>query len=125
ENATVWGNRHQLIQVMINLLQNAIDALKTHRSGADSPRIEITGMIKESGYLLSIKDNGPGIDPEDVGRIFDPFFTTKDVGEGTGLGLSICYRIMETHGGRITVNSEPGKFTEFLLEFGAKSARNN
>lgn len=124
ENATVWGNRHQLIQVMINLLQNAIDALKTKPWETDKPTIEISGTATETGYLLSIKDNGPGISPEDLGRIFDPFFTTKDVGQGTGLGLSICYRIMETHGGRINVNSRPGEFTEFLLEFTVKSARN-
>ena len=124
ENATVWGNRHQLIQVMINLLQNAIDALKTKEWNSDKPTIEISGTAKNTGYLMSIKDNGPGIAPEDLGRIFDPFFTTKDVGQGTGLGLSICYRIMETHGGRITVNSKPGEYTEFLLEFAGKSARN-
>ena len=124
ENATVWGNRHQLIQLMINLLQNSIDALKGKPWEADKPSIEITGTAKGMGYLLSIKDNGPGIAPENVGRIFDPFFTTKDVGEGTGLGLSICYRIMETHGGRISVNSKEGEFTEFLLEFAPKPERN-
>ena len=110
---------------MINLLQNAIDALKAHQGDADKPRIEISGALKDNRYLLSIKDNGPGIDPENLGRIFDPFFTTKDVGEGTGLGLSICYRIMEAHGGRISVKSEPGSFTEFLLEFGPKPATDN
>jgi two-component system sensor histidine kinase PhcS len=66
---------------------------------------------------LIVRDNGPGIAPENISRIFDPFFTTKDVGEGMGLGLSICYRILEAHGGRITVKSEPGMFCEFTLEF--------
>lgn len=120
QEAAVWGNRHQLIQLMINLLQNGIDALKSQAWNADKPRIEITGVAKESRFVLAIRDNGPGIAPENLGRIFDPFFTTKDVGQGTGLGLSICYRIMETHGGRISVQSELGRYTEFLLDFPTK-----
>jgi len=117
EDAVVWGNRHHLIQVLINLLQNSIDALKKKAFAADKPRIEISGLRQDEKFLLVIRDNGPGITPENIGRIFDPFFTTKDVGEGMGLGLSICYRIMETHGGRITVNSKLGEFSEFTLEF--------
>ena len=110
----------QLIQVLINLLQNSIDALKKKQFTADSPRIEIAGLHQEERFLLSVRDNGPGIAPENLSRIFDPFFTTKDVGEGMGLGLSICYRILEAHGGRITVKSDPGTFCEFTLEFPAR-----
>lgn len=117
EDATIWGNRHQLIQVLINLLQNAIDALKKKNFSTDKPHIEIAGVPLEDKFLLIIRDNGPGISPENLTRIFDPFFTTKDVGEGMGLGLSICYRIMESHQGRLTVKSEVGQFTEFTLEF--------
>jgi signal transduction histidine kinase len=119
EEATVWGNRHQLIQVMINLMQNAIDALKKKTFAADRPRIEISGFHQDDKFFLVVRDNGPGISPENVSRIFDPFFTTKDVGEGMGLGLSICYRILETHKGRITVKSELGENCEFTLEFPA------
>jgi two-component system sensor histidine kinase PhcS len=68
-----------------------------------------------------VRDNGIGISPEYVNKIFDPFFTTKDVGAGMGLGLSICYRIMKEQGGKISVKSEPGKFTEFLLELPLKN----
>ncbi|MBM3823247.1 MAG: hypothetical protein FJ404_10235 [Verrucomicrobia bacterium] len=57
--------------------------------------------------------------PEFLARVFDPFFTTKDVGQGMGLGLSICYRIMQDHGGRITVESEPGSHSRFCMEFPA------
>ncbi len=120
EQATVWGNRHQLIQVMINLVSNSIDALKTKTFDADKPRIEIKGLLQNERYLLSVRDNGPGISPENVGRIFDPFFTTKDVGQGMGLGLSICYRIMEAHNGRITVDSVLGSYCEFKLDFPAQ-----
>lgn len=117
EDVLIRGNRHQLIQVLLNLLQNGIDALKRKEFVADTPRIEITGLYQNDKFLLKIRDNGLGIDPENLGRVFDPFFTTKDVGEGMGLGLSICYKIMETHQGRISVDSEPGQFCEFTLEF--------
>ncbi len=117
EDATVWGNRHQLIQLMINLLQNSVDALKSKEFAADKPRIRIQGAQHGDRFILTVRDNGPGIAPENVGRIFDPFFTTKDVGQGMGLGLSICYRIMESHNGRITVDSVLGEFCEFKLDF--------
>lgn len=123
EDATVRGNRHQLIQVLLNLLQNSIDALKRKEFGDDKPSIAITGSREGDKYLLKVRDNGPGIDPENVGRVFDPFFTTKDVGEGMGLGLSICYKIMETHHGRIVVQSERGRFCEFTLEFPAPDGK--
>jgi signal transduction histidine kinase len=123
EDETVWGNRHQLIQVLINLMQNSIDALKTKEFTTDKPRIEIAGVHQDDKFLLVIRDNGPGIAPENVSRIFDPFFTTKDVGEGMGLGLSICYRILEAHRGRITVKSELGVFCEFTLEFPAQETK--
>jgi len=117
ESTTVWGNRHQLIQVLINILTNSIDAMKKKDFGEGKPRIEVSGLSRDDTFSLVIRDNGPGIAPENLGRIFDPFFTTKDVGEGMGLGLSICYRIMESHQGRITVDSRLGEYCEFRLEF--------
>ena len=71
---------------------------------------------------LTIRDNGQGIDPQHMDKIFDPFFTTKEVGQGMGLGLSICYRIVQEFDGRIAVKSEPGKFSEFTLDFPARSS---
>ena len=117
EETLVWANRHQIIQLLLNLLQNALDALKEKEFLTDKPRIEITGSLKQDKYVLIVRDNGPGIAPENIGRVFDPFFTTKDVGAGMGLGLSISYKIMEAHRGRVIVNSEPGRFCEFTLEF--------
>jgi len=111
--------------VLINLLQNAIDAFKKKQFLTDKPRIEIVGEQQHEKFLLRVKDNGPGITPENLSRIFDPFFTTKDVGEGMGLGLSICYRILEAHRGRITVKSELGEYTEFSLEFPLNCGKQN
>jgi two-component system sensor histidine kinase PhcS len=117
ESLVVQANRNKVVQVLVNLLQNAIDALSRKAFGNGSPRIEIEGRALADGIRLSVRDNGPGIDDGAVDKIFDPFFTTKEVGKGMGLGLSICYRIVQEAGGHITVTTEPGEFTEFTLLF--------
>lgn len=114
---TVYGNSNKLVQVLVNLLQNAIDALNRKKTQNAQPTIWIEARQESGKNLLVIRDNGEGIPPDVIGKIFDPFFTTKDVGEGMGLGLSISYRIIEECGGRISVKSEVGNFTEFTLEF--------
>jgi len=113
----IWGERNRLIQVLVNLLQNSLDALKEKVFSGDKPAIAITGRAEPTRGLLTVRDNGSGIDPKIMDKIFDPFFTTKEVGQGMGLGLSICYRIVQDFGGRITVGSEPGQYCEFVLEF--------
>jgi len=120
DELTVWGNKNRLIQVVLNLLQNAIDAFKRKTFNGDKPTIWIEGSVLDDKSILTIRDNGDGIDPECMGKIFDPFFTTKDVGEGMGLGLSICYRIIQEYDGHIRVRSERGKFSEFTLELPSK-----
>jgi len=120
EHQTIWANKSKLIHVATNLVQNSLDAMKRKTFGAEPPRIRIEGRVENGRSILSIRDNGPGIDPEHLDKIFDPFFTTKDVGEGMGLGLSICYRIVQEYDGHISVKTEPGKFCEFALEFPAK-----
>lgn len=117
---TVWANYSKLVQVLVNLLQNSVDALAEKAPAGETPRIRITGATVPGKVQLVVWDNGPGISEENRQRIFDPFFTTKDVGAGMGLGLSICYRIMEAHEGRIQVRSEPGQSCEFTLEFPQK-----
>ncbi|MDX1951528.1 MAG: ATP-binding protein [Verrucomicrobiota bacterium] len=118
-----YGNEHQIIQVVLNLLQNSLDAMKGKQYGDQKPTIHLS--VDEIGdrLILKIRDNGPGIPPEVLPKIFDPFFTTKDVGEGMGLGLSICYKIMQSHQGRISVESELGSFTEFSLEFPVRRSK--
>jgi len=120
ETQTVLMNPNKLIQVLVNLLQNAVDALKKKKLDGEQATIWIEGREEASKSVLVVRDNGQGIASENLNKIFDPFFTTKDVGEGMGLGLSICYRIVHEYGGTISAKSEPGKFCEFTLEFPAK-----
>jgi C4-dicarboxylate-specific signal transduction histidine kinase len=117
EGQTIWANRNQATQVLVNLLQNALDSLKNKDFAGTEPTIWLRGVELDGESVITIRDNGEGILPENLSKIFDPFFTTKDVGAGMGLGLSICYRIMQQHRGRIDVRSEPGRYSEFKLSF--------
>ena len=117
EHQTIWANRNQITQVMVNLLQNALHALEKKHCSESGATIWIRGIEENGESLIIVRDNGEGITSENLQKIFDPFFTTKDVGEGMGLGLSICYRIMKQHGGRIQVESERGTYAEFTLHF--------
>ncbi len=122
ERQTVLANKNRMIQVIENLLQNSLDALKQKKFPPDEkPTIWIEGRVENGQSILSVRDNGGGIDAKHLDKIFDPFFTTKDVGEGMGLGLSISYSIVQEYGGKISVRSEPEKFCEFTLEFPVKT----
>lgn len=116
----IWANKNKIIQVVVNLLQNSMDALKTKKFESEQPCIRIEGRVADGRSMLIVRDNGEGIDQQIMDKIFDPFFTTKDVGQGMGLGLSISYRIIEQYQGKISVRSELGKFCEFTLDFPAK-----
>ncbi len=116
----VFVDRNKLIQVFVNLFQNSADALKEKKFEVEEPLLVIQSREADGKALVSIRDNGAGIAPENLDKIFDPFFTTKDVGQGMGLGLSLCYRLMGDQGGSIAVKSEQGKFTEVDLEIPAK-----
>ena len=120
EHQTVWANKNMLIQALLNLLENSLDALKSKSFVNEQPTIGIEGRLEPGKSILVVRDNGPGIESEHLDKIFDPFYTTKDVGEGMGLGLAMCYRIVQNCEGRISVRTEPGKFCEFTLEFPAK-----
>ncbi|PWU21906.1 MAG: hypothetical protein C5B50_00505 [Verrucomicrobia bacterium] len=120
EHQTIWANKNKLIHVLVNLLQNSLDAMKSKTYDQEKPGIWIEGRVEPGKSLLIVRDNGKGIDAEHLDKIFDPFYTTKDVGEGMGLGLAICYRIIQDCDGRISVRTEPGKFCEFTMEFPEK-----
>ena len=105
----IYSDPSQLEQVLINIIDNALDAIG--RNG----EVQISTRKDGEGAAIVISDNGPGMDEATRQRIFDPFFTTKKVGEGTGLGLAICFSILEKLGGHITVESTPGKGTVFTI----------
>ena len=120
EHQTVWANKNMLVHVLLNLLQNSLDAMQAKSFANEQPTIWIEGKLTSGKSILVVRDNGSGIDADHLDKIFDPFFTTKEVGKGMGLGLAICYRIVQEYEGRVSVRSEPGKFCEFTLEFPAK-----
>ncbi|MBU1903130.1 MAG: two-component sensor histidine kinase, partial [Proteobacteria bacterium] len=111
----VHADRGQLQQVLLNLYNNAIDAILT-RHGAEGGELVVGAKAKENGKVeIFVRDNGTGINPEDQKKIFSPFFTTKPVGKGTGLGLSVCYGIVDRMGGIMEVQSEKGVGTTFTV----------
>jgi two-component system sensor histidine kinase HupT/HoxJ len=98
------GHPGQIHQVLMNLVQNALDAMQ------DQPeaRLDIAAGRTDGQVWLTLRDHGRGIAEADLVRVFDPFFTTKPVGQGTGLGLSISYGIVKDHGGELTIDNHPG-----------------
>lgn len=113
----ILGNANQIQQVILNLCNNAMDAMNNEGD------IEISvGKLKHddvNGLTIKIKDTGSGMTKEIQNKIFEPFFTTKDVGKGTGLGLSLVHEIVEKHFGTIEVSSEVGHGTTFTIWFPA------
>lgn len=105
----------QVKQVFFNVVKNALQAMQ------DGGILKLTTGISDRFVLISIEDNGTGIDPEKLGAIYEPFHTTKE--DGTGLGMMIVQRIMRDHGGEISINSEPGKGTKLVLRFPREDAR--
>lgn len=101
----------EMQQVVLNLVNNAIDAMETQGGGV----LTMSSKFINDWVVLEVTDTGPGIPKSIMPRIFDPFFTTKPVGKGTGLGLSICYGIIKKSGGNIEVESELGKGTTFRI----------
>ena len=109
---TVVCSPSQVNQVFLNLITNAVQALEAGRG-----KITLTTRTDGGGIAVEVADTGKGIPPEVLPKIFDPFFSTKEVGKGTGLGLSVSYKIVQQHGGRIDVQSQPGAGTRFTVWF--------
>lgn len=119
----VMGSAGQLQQVMMNLLQNAFDAVSGQGGDQHAPSVWVSLAHEQQGQVsVSVRDNGPGIAPEHLLRLFDPFFTTKPVGKGTGLGLSISYGIVEQHGGQLSAKNAEEGGAELVLVLPAKAA---
>ena len=101
----------ELNQVLSNLIQNAAEAAPSDGNA----RLEIRGWNEDDMLCLSVRDNGPGISPENLSKVFNAFFTTKEAGAGMGLGLTIAQRVARALGGSIVVQSEVGVGTVFTL----------
>ena len=98
-------------QVLTNLVQNAIEASPDDGSG----RVEVSGRLDGAQLVFTVKDNGHGIKPEDRARLFTPFFTTKGPGRGMGMGLTIAWRVVQSLGGTLDIDSTPGQGACFTL----------
>jgi signal transduction histidine kinase len=109
----VAGDPAQLEQVLMNLVNNALDAMP----GGGS--LDLLTAAKDGMACLQVRDSGAGIPRDDLKKIFDPFYTTKVPGKGTGLGLAICRDIVRAHSGTIDVQSEPGKGSWFTVRLPA------
>jgi PAS domain S-box-containing protein len=127
---TILGDPTQINQILINLSANGSDAIGS-AGGILSVSLENVEIARQDPELnlepgryvkISISDTGVGISAEDMERIFDPYYTTKKVGRGTGMGLAVVHGIVETHNGRINVNSTPGKGTAFEIFFRSNDA---
>lgn len=107
KEVVVEGSRYGLEQVVLNLLKNALQAMP---EGGD---LTVEAGHSRKGAVVTIADSGPGVPPADRERIFEPFHTTKP--RGTGLGLAVCRKIVEEHGGTITIGGEPGNGAVFTV----------
>jgi PAS domain S-box-containing protein len=117
----IAADRQKLRQVFLNLLTNAADAMP--RGG--ELRLKVSAVTLESnrpGVVIEFTDTGHGIAPEHLPNVFEPFFTTKEEGKGTGLGLAICRRIVQEHGGRLAIESQPGLGTTVRIELATSAS---
>ncbi|MCJ7778609.1 MAG: ATP-binding protein, partial [Sedimentisphaerales bacterium] len=105
----VVADFNQLVQVIINLIVNAVQAMK------EGGKLTVSTSQDDSWVRINIGDNGHGIPQENMDKLFTPFFTTKEDVKGVGLGLAVSYGIIERHGGRIVVKSEVGKGSTFTI----------
>ncbi len=120
---SVYGDPTQLQQVLLNLYNNAMDAV-IERHGKSGGELSIKMNKRNNGWVeISIRDNGIGIKKENMEKLFTPFFTTKPVGKGTGLGLSVCYGIIKSMGGKLDAVSQEGVGTTFIVQLPASTGK--
>lgn len=111
----IVGDTNQLEQVFLNLISNARDAMETVPGPKELTIQTYLSDEEEPAVVVSVKDTGEGIPEEILDKVLEPFFSTKKVGKGTGLGLSLCFGIVEAHGGRLGIKSQPGTGTEVKI----------
>lgn len=117
----VYGDVSSIVQVLINLVSNAADAILRKQEARDG-RIDILGKTVGDRYIIEVTDNGEGVSTKQIEDMFTPFYTTKSTHSGTGLGLSICQAIIERHGGEINVESILGSWTAVSFDLGLATA---
>lgn len=110
----VNGDGLKLMQVIVNLINNAVDAMES-----EGKLIVSASVSSQEAVSIKVTDSGHGIPAEAMDKLFDPFFTTKPVGKGTGLGLSVCYGIIQQFGGSITIDSKPSEGTTVEIQLSA------
>ena len=119
----IYADASQLQQVLVNLIVNAQHALDDRQGdGERILKIFVSFRKRDNEVLLKVKDNGPGMPDHIRRRIFEPLFTTKEIGGGTGIGLALCHRIVNSHGGKMKVDSVEGVGTSFSIRFPASTA---
>jgi two-component system cell cycle sensor histidine kinase/response regulator CckA len=118
----VFADGHQVQQVLLNLVINAEQAMLS-ANGRGTLVVRTWHDPDRESVVLEINDDGPGIPDELQPKIFDPFFTTKEVGQGTGLGLTVAYAIVQEHGGRIRLESQPDAGASFYVELPVTGAK--
>lgn len=114
EDNLVRGDDGALVGVLINLLSNAVLAMR--KINQKEMKIDVSAKWVDNRLRVEVLDNGPGISQENLTRVFEPFFTTREVGQGLGLGLSISYRVIEQHGGILLAESVVGEWTKMIFD---------
>ena len=116
----VWGDRTQLVQLLLNLVGNALKYCRDR-----TPLIHLSAVKREDVWVFSVTDNGIGIDAKHFDKVFEVFKRLHSQSEfpGTGIGLAVCRRVIDGHGGKIWVSSEPGKGSVFSFTLPARFAK--
>lgn len=118
ETLEIIGRKGPVHQIIVNLVQNAVDVM----ADLDEPRLDIAALVEGSKAAIVVRDHGPGIGADALGRIFEPFFTTKKIGEGTGLGLYVSYGLAEELGGKLEAANHPRGGAVFTLHLPLREA---
>lgn len=116
EELMVSASKTHVVQVLINLISNASKAINKIRDTGGIIRVDARKDLDR--VIISVSDNGSGMDDETLRKIFDPFFTTNEVGKGTGLGLSVSHTIVRNHGGNLSATSKDGEGSKFSFDLG-------
>ena len=119
ETLEIDGRKGQVHQILVNLVQNAVDAMQDR----DRPRLSLVCTESQDRVSIAVIDNGPGVSEDDLKHVFDPFFTTKAVGQGTGLGLYISYGLARDLGGDLAVHNHADGGAVFTLTLPLEQGR--